>query len=353
MLGTVGFGVGAPMESGFLLEGLAVEPGESSPVLGPRIDTESTLVRSLRNTSALRACNVSAMRTMRRLAALLMVTLVTALALFVTLSSLGQPAPMTPQSSASASASAPPAPSISASAAPSATPLASSSAAAASSSAVEWTPPPPFDPPFKPNPPPEPVDTAPPVATTTAPPPQVPPPAAVEERGCCRAAVRFDPFDILQRKLSFQAELAIWGPFAIEVEPSWIFSSPSENVSADGFSFLGSVGFYLTSKAPLGFFIKAVVGYETFTATVTNPDAPSLSTSADVDSPILGAVLGSSTVFGRKWGFNISGSIGIGVSTASEVDIVAPGKGSIPPYKYSYYDSAVQLLGSLAAGIGF
>ncbi|MFO0613482.1 MAG: hypothetical protein U0414_12875 [Polyangiaceae bacterium] len=302
------------------------------------------------------------MRTMRRLAALSTGIVVTALALFVTVSSLGQPAPPGPLPSASASAPRAPAtpatpasaaPSGAPSNAPSAAPVTSSSAPVASS-APAWTPPPPFDPPFKPNPHPEPVEPAPPVATTASPqqpsPPPQPPP---EERGCCRAAVRFDPFDILQRRLSFQAELAIWGPFAIEVEPSWIFSSPSENVSADGFSFLGSAGFYLTSKAPLGFFIKAVVGYETFSATVTNPDDPSLSASADVDSPILGAVLGSSTVFGRKVGFNISGSIGIGVATASEVDIVAPGKGSIPSYKYSYYDSAVQLLGSLAAGIGF
>ena len=192
-------------------------------------------------------------------------------------------------------------------------------------------------------------------APVTEPPVEQPPaqPPKPDAPSCCRAAIRFDPFDILQRRLSFQAELAIWGPFAIEVEPSWIFSSPSDNVSADGFSFLGSVGFYLTAKAPQGFFIKAVVGYETFTATVTNPDNESLSASADVASPLLGAVLGSSTVFGRRWGFNISGSIGIGVATASEVAIIAPGKGSVAPYKYTYYDSAVQLLGSLGVGIGF
>lgn len=165
--------------------------------------------------------------------------------------------------------------------------------------------------------------------------------------------MRFDPFDILQRRLSFQAELAIWGPFAIEVEPSWIFSSPSENVSADGFSFLGSVGFYLTSKAPQGFFIKAVVGYEAFTATVTNPEVPAITETKDVASPILGAVLGSSTVFGRRWGFNISGSIGIGFTTAGEVRFDLPGKGSKPGFTYVYYDSPVQLLGSLGAGIGF
>lgn len=178
-------------------------------------------------------------------------------------------------------------------------------------------------------------------------------PPKPEGPSCCRAAVRFDPFDILQRRLSFQAELAIWGPFSIEVEPSWIFSSPSDNVSADGFSFLGSVGFYLTARAPQGFFIKAVAGYETFTATVTNPEDERSTGSADVASPILGAVLGSSTVFGRRWGFNISGSIGIGVSTASEVLIVAPATQRATEYRYYYYDSKVQLLGALGVGIGF
>lgn len=197
------------------------------------------------------------------------------------------------------------------------------------------------------------MDTPPPAvvpASTAAP---TPAPAKPEEASCCRAAVRFDPFDILQRRLSFQAELAIWGPFAIEIEPSWIFSSPSDNVTASGYSFLGSVGFYLTSKAPQGFFIKAVVGYESFTATVTNPDATALTASKDVASPILGAVLGSSTVFGRRWGFNISGSIGVGFTTAEPVDIVTPPKGSVPKFEFTYYDSPVQLLGSLGVGIGF
>lgn len=286
------------------------------------------------------------MQSARRVAALVAGLPVLAVASIVTVASLAQPAPQTsPSASASSTISA--APQASSSAAPSAAPSASAPPVEPPSI------PPPFDPPFKPKPRPtdEPVSSPPVVAAPTAAP--SPPPPKPEEATCCRAAVRFDPFDILQRRLSFQAELAIWGPFAIEVEPSWIFSSPSDNVSADGFSFLGSVGFYLTSKAPQGFFIKAVVGYETFSATVSNPDAPSLTATADVASPILGAVLGSSTVFGRRWGFNISGSIGIGVATASEVDIIAPGKGSVPSFKYSYYDSPVQLIGSLGAGIGF
>ncbi len=87
----------------------------------------------------------------------------------------------------------------------------------------------------------------------------------------CRFAVRFDPFNLLFRRLSFQGEVAIIGPLSIEIEPSWIFGSPADNVNAKGFSILGDVAFYLTGKAPQGFFIKAVAAYETFNATVTNP----------------------------------------------------------------------------------
>lgn len=305
------------------------------------------------------------MRHVWRWLAFVTVLSIAALTFLVTVASLAQPAP---QQVGSGSASAPPPPSVipGGSAAPSSAPSSAPSVGATgvpsgsasappapSGTAPEPQPtvPPPFDPPFRPSPRPE---VTPPPAMTPAPAEVLPPlPPKPEEAGCCRAAIRFDPFDILQRRLSFQAELAIWGPFAIEIEPSWIFSSPSDFVSASGFSFLGSVGFYLTAKAPQGFFIKAVAGYETFSATVTNPDDDALSASADVASPVLGAVLGSSTVFGRRWGFNISGSIGVGFTTASTVNIVAPGKGNVPAYKYSYYDSAVQLLGSLGVGIGF
>ncbi len=149
--------------------------------------------------------------------------------------------------------------------------------------------------------------------------------------------------------------MAIVGPLSVEVEPSWIFGSGADNVNAKGFAIAGNVAFYLTGKAPQGFFIKAHAAYETFNATVSNPGYSKSLGSGTISSPIFGGMIGSSTVFGKNWGFNISGGIGIGVATAGSQTIVAPGKGSIPAYSVRFYDkgSSIQLLGSLGLGIGF
>ncbi len=183
--------------------------------------------------------------------------------------------------------------------------------------------------------------------------PPAPPPPPKDT--CCRFAIRFDPFNLLFRRLSFQGEVAIVGPLSIEVEPSWIFGSSADHVDAMGVSIAGNVAFYLTGKAPQGFFIKAHAAYETFKATVSNPGYTHSLGSGHIGSPIFGGMIGSSTVFGRNWGFNISGGIGIGAATAGAQSIVAPGKGSIPAYVVTFYDkgSAIQLLGSLGLGIGF
>ncbi len=182
-----------------------------------------------------------------------------------------------------------------------------------------------------------------------------PPPPPPKEATCCRFAIRFDPFNLLFRRLSFQGEVAIIGPLSVEVEPSWIFGSGADNVNAKGFAIAGNVAFYLTGKAPQGFFIKAHAAYETFNATVSNPGYSKSLGSGNISSPIFGGMIGSSNVFGKNWGFNISGGIGIGVATAGSQTIVAPGKGAIPAYAVRFYDkgSSIQLLGSLGLGIGF
>ena len=172
---------------------------------------------------------------------------------------------------------------------------------------------------------------------------------------CCRAAIRFDPFNLLFRRLSFQGEVAIIGPLSVEIEPSWIFGSGADNVNAKGFAFAGNVAFYLTGKAPQGFFIKAQAAYETFNATVTNPGYTKSLGSGRISSPIFGGMIGSSNVFGRNWGFNISGGIGIGFATAGAQTVVAPGKGNVKDFPVVFYGkgSSIQLLGSLGLGIGF
>jgi hypothetical protein len=183
------------------------------------------------------------------------------------------------------------------------------------------------------------------------PPQGPPPPPKPKPASCCRWAVRFDPFDLLFRQLTFQGEIGIVGPLAFELEPGWIWGSPIENVDAGGFAIAGNVAVYFSGKALKGFFLKGHIGYETFEATLTHPDV-NKSVSETVSSPIFGALIGSSAVFGRDGGFNLSGGIGIGVATADTVTLRVAGDPAqgIPGHELSYYDKAgrIQLLGSLS-----
>lgn len=180
------------------------------------------------------------------------------------------------------------------------------------------------------------------------PPPPVLPPLEPEEPSCCRIGIRFDPFDLIFRRLSFQAELKLWGPLSIEVEPSWIFASATENLDTTGGALQGNFLVYFTGTALRGFYAKAIVGFEAFEATVTDPQLK-VSTSEDIASPILGLGIGSSAVFGDEVGFNLAGGIGIGFAIA-EKKVVRAGN-----YEVSFYDksSIVQLLASLGLGVAF
>lgn len=190
------------------------------------------------------------------------------------------------------------------------------------------------------------------------PPAGPPPPPKPKKPKCCFWAVRADPFDLLFRRLSFQGEIAIVGPLAFELEPSWIWGSPIEDVDASGFAMAGNVAIYFSGKPLKGFFLKAHAGFETFEATLTHPELGT-STSEDVGSPIFGALIGSSAVFGRNGGFNLSGGIGIGVATAETVTLTVPGDFVngvyVPGIETSYYDKAgrIQLLGNLGLGVAF
>jgi hypothetical protein len=176
--------------------------------------------------------------------------------------------------------------------------------------------------------------------------------------------VRFDPFDLLFRRLTFEGEVAVIGPLALGIEPSWIWGSPSENVENAGFAIAGNVTVYVQGDALKGFWLRGYFGYETFEATVTHsqfPDADQTEASkTQVSSPIVGGMLGSTSVFGRNGGFAISGGIGIGVALADPVDVTVlpaqiPQADGYPAETYRYYDKAgkIQLLGSLALGVAF
>lgn len=175
-----------------------------------------------------------------------------------------------------------------------------------------------------------------------------PPPLPPKEPGCCRAAFRFDPFDLLFRRLSFQAELAIWGPLSVEAEPSWIFGSSTENLDTTGGALQANFLVYFTGRALNGFYAKASVGFEKFKATLTDPELM-ITAEKDIASPILGIAVGSSNVFGEEYGFNLAGGVGVGFATAEKKTLTA-GR-----YEVTFYDksSVVQLLASLGLGFAF
>ncbi|MCC6551471.1 MAG: hypothetical protein IT372_00430 [Polyangiaceae bacterium] len=183
-----------------------------------------------------------------------------------------------------------------------------------------------------------------------------PPPPKPSRPSCCRWSVRFDPFDLLFRRMTFEGEVAIIGPLTLEIQPSWIWGSPSENLDTTGFALGGNVGVYVSGDALKGFWIKGHAGFETFEATLTHPDDPDAVDQKTVSSAIVGGMLGSTSVFGRNGGFAISGGIGIGVALADPVTLTAtPANENIGAISATDYDKIdkIQLLGSLALGVAF
>jgi hypothetical protein len=185
-----------------------------------------------------------------------------------------------------------------------------------------------------------------------------PPPPPPKRATCCRFSIRYDPFDLLFRRLTFEGEVAIIGPLAIELVPSWIFGSIQDGLDARGFAIAGNIAFYPGGVPLRGFWVKAHVGWEGYHGTFTHSQAGSTEGATQdehyVSSPILGAMFGSTSVFGRNGGFAISGGIGIGVATASSVTFRATAPGFADEV-LTVYDKAgrIQLLGSLSLGASF
>jgi len=217
----------------------------------------------------------------------------------------------------------------------------------------------------------------------------VPPPPPEESRGCCLWSLRYDPFDLLFRRVTFNAEIA-WGklPFTTEITPKYIFNSPSNDLKEQGFDMGVNIGWYPGGQALRGLWVKAHAEYESFRSTLTrkvndapqgkgNPELCDQSSdpgtcSRRVGSVILGLMVGSTYVFGRNGGFAISGGIGIGAAVAQKKQLeVLPCSASDVANKdpncsvaetadsssfgYAYYDEAarIRLLGTLGLGIAF
>jgi len=210
-----------------------------------------------------------------------------------------------------------------------------------------------------------------------------------EESSCCRWSVRFDPFDLLTRRVTMAAEIALGRlPFSVEVTPKYIFDSASDSLDEKGFDVGGRLAWYPGGSALRGLWVKAHVEYENFRSTLTRegiggplgkPD-PNLcdadsapgTCSRRVSSTIVGLLVGSTQVFGANGGFAVSGGIGIGAALAGATDLavlpctktdVADGNPSCAAAEgpgasglsFRYYDDAsrVRLLGSMSLGVVF
>ncbi|HSN97428.1 MAG TPA: hypothetical protein VLS89_03985, partial [Candidatus Nanopelagicales bacterium] len=103
-----------------------------------------------------------------------------------------------------------------------------------------------------------------------------------------------------------------------------------------------------------GFWLKGYAGFESFEATVTHEQDESATGSGNVNSGIVGGMLGSSSVFGRNGGFNLSGGIGLGVALADPKEITVTSD-RFGPQTVVFYDktSKLQLLGSVSLGVAF
>ena len=209
-------------------------------------------------------------------------------------------------------------------------------------------PPPGYSPPGYPPPgypPPLPPGYPPPGYGYPVPPP-LPPPKPL------RWSLRYDPFELVERRLTFQAEVAIYKLFALEIVPSWIFGSPYSGVEGKGFAVAGRAVFYLSGEAFRGFWLKAHVGYERYDATLTNPDEPTdVSPTQHLSSAILGVLFGDTWVIPRDGGFALSGGAGVAFATAGKATLTTA-SGAFSTSLYDGFDK-VRLIGSVALGVVF
>ncbi len=215
------------------------------------------------------------------------------------------------------------------------------------------------------------------------------PPPKPPSRGCCLWSLRYDPFDLLFRRLTFEGEIALGSlPLSITISPSWIFDAPSEDMEESGFDIAADFAWYISGDALRGFWLKAHAEFEIFQATLSrevdgnlvgkpdpsecDEDSSTGQCTKGINSFIVGLMVGSTHVFGRRGGFAISGGIGIGVALAekaslavmpcTEADVTAKdphcpkaeAEGA-SGLAQSYYDEAarIRLIGSLGLGVAF
>lgn len=211
----------------------------------------------------------------------------------------------------------------------------------------------------------------------TPPPPQRPVEPPPEET--LLWSVRYNPFDLLFRRVTFEGEIALGSlPLSIEVVPSWIWDSPSQGRADSGLSIGARFAWYIQGDPLDGLFLKAHFAYEHYKATLygnldsENPggtpadicdaDSEDGTCSRTAKTAVVGLMLGNSLVIPGDGGFALTGGIGIGVALAeplelrvdcTEADVIANEcSEGISTRIYDKIDK-IQLLGSLSLGVTF
>lgn len=240
-------------------------------------------------------------------------------------------------------------------------------------------------------PPPPPPGYGPPPGYNNQPPPPARPPQDPPARDTLLWSLRYDPFDLLFRRVTFEGEIALGSlPLTVELAPSYIFDSPSEGLEEKGFDISGRFGWYIQGTPLEGIWLKAHAQIETFQATLfrgdydnevffgtANPafcdtDSATGTCKRQLTNVIVGGMIGGSTVIPGSGGFAITGGIGIGgVVTSTETLEVLPctdadalsGNPNCPVgeavgstgLRRTYNDKTgrIRLLGSLSLGVTF
>ena len=182
------------------------------------------------------------------------------------------------------------------------------------------------------------------------------PAALAEESTCCRFSARFDAFQLVFRRVAFEGEMKIAGPFTIGVEPAWIWGGSTDRLDEQGLQLLGFFAWHFYGGPLRGFWLRAVGGFEAFDATLTHSKFEDVEVKKGIASGIFGLTIGDSVVFGQNGGFTLSGGIGIGFATSDKTQLVAVSPDpDVPNETATYYDGAdrLKLLGSLGLGVTF
>lgn len=169
-----------------------------------------------------------------------------------------------------------------------------------------------------------------------------------------------DALNLLFRRLSFEGDLAVWGPFVVGLEPAWIWGSSERGLDESGFGITGSAAIYVEDKPMNGLRVKAHGGYEYFQATLTHEGGAT--DSKPVSTGVFGLSVGGSLVVSPKLGgggFIIDGGFGFSVATAEAVTLSAtdynPSQINITTEKHIYFGGWRRILplASMAMGVAF